>query len=1315
MNVTLIRIDAQDASGAAVPVFLASHDLPEACHLSADPWEPALARLPDFALDFFGGAFAGQVTAPRTSFAAATIGLAAFGATPATRARFADARCRIWVGDITSQVTADLGPLTLRFDGRITGEPEIDDRTRTAIFDAAVQDSWADKPLLPLFAGTGGIEGPADLTGQPKPLVLGNARFCGGVLIDNVDNIWMVSGGAVQAVNAVYDRLASLGASAGNFADLAALKAAAIPNGSWGTCLALGLVRLGAPPDGRVSFDVSGSNSGTGGYVRRPGAIIRRIADLAGGTVNAASLAALDTARPYNLQLQLREQVTAREIIGQLADSVGAVAGVNLRGELFAQALTLAASGAALNADDSSDLRVAAVEELAKAAPNWRLATEAELTFELHSADEAAFDYRWQGEYSAARVYRLDDVVTGPDGAAWAYIAANPAAGTALPVWPATSNASWQLFQRPGSAGVAPANANRVPFSRMEGDKGWVVQFDGAGIVTATQYDTFQGMRFFKLLASPSAPSQTISLGGLPSGLPAFRLTPNERISVQARVELAGAAGGSWSLVLWGFRADGSQYPISPEPGEVSSGGIRFIGSGFVQFFVTVPSDVVSGRMELYGFANAAGVMQLAISEPMITSAAPGQTVHPPFSPGPNAFDGATVGAPAGTLVGGVLAEALVAQAAQAASDATAANAAALAANTAISVITSDGFLSRDEKPEIRKQRDAIIGEYPSIRARAVAFGIAVSNYDADYTALIAYLGGLDLGGATDTAITRATFNTFFVDYYAERQAVLDGIAAATANTNIVVDGSGIISGIGTANIPVDTRRVPLGNVNRLPFTRFEGSRGWNAGAFLILFQGRYFICLEPAFSAANQDAFFFNTSTMPVIPGERLSISTRIQAFALPGGANPSFWQIYVDYLDAGGGSAGSSPVASGTSAIGENVRHEVFATVPPTGVTARLVLQYKSSAAGPARMAFLEPMITSATANQTVHPPYSPGPNASDGADPNNLITIDGAGIISGIGTASINVDNRRTILSGPIAARPASGAFIGQSYAATDTGEITQWDGFNWRTSADITFAISGPADVALNYDSALNLTSPLPVTATYQLAAAGSGSITSGVTWGVNVASGNFAGAAPSIVGTGSGQLRIHSAMTSPTAELRITASFGGRTYPLFTVKISRNVAAPSNPGGGSGGTTVSAALGTIATSSFSRMHGSDLTITLPAGVTSVSLVASGALAVDPSPPVGGSTVEGKWQRESSPGVWSDVGAVATSSPVPFVSDTGLLDGFGQPVYQADEGSISCNRTASGLAAGSTQKFRFVARVSSGNVRVVTGSGNVSATA
>ena len=128
-----------------------------------------------------------------------------------TTLRFAGARVRIYTGTIGDA----WGSFTLRFDGRIGAEPTV--AAGIASFVAGPDDAWLDKPLLGLFLGTGGIEGPTDLTGTVKPLALGACRFAPGALIDFTNNIYRVSGhGAVQGITAAYDRVISLGASSGN-------------------------------------------------------------------------------------------------------------------------------------------------------------------------------------------------------------------------------------------------------------------------------------------------------------------------------------------------------------------------------------------------------------------------------------------------------------------------------------------------------------------------------------------------------------------------------------------------------------------------------------------------------------------------------------------------------------------------------------------------------------------------------------------------------------------------------------------------------------------------------------------------------------------------------------------------------------------------------------------------------------------------------------------------------------------------------------------------------------------------------------------
>lgn len=434
----LIRIDATSTEGTAYPLFLASADVPELCHLDGQQWEPNIARLPTLRHDFFGGAFNGQITSPTAQFSVVLDGITGF----ADRA-FASARIRFWRGTVGEPYSA----FDLMFDGLISGEPEV--REGIATFSASADPAWLDVPLLSIYAGTGDAEGTEDMTGQTKPLVFGHVRFADARLLDPVALIYQVNDGAVTSISAAYDRVASFGAAAANYASYAALDAATIAAGKWATCNALGLVRLGAPPDGRVAFDVENE-------ARMPGAMIEAIAAVAGATVDVS---ALDTDRPYNLQLQLMEQTTARTLIQTIADSVAAVAGVTWTGDLFVQPVEIDAAPAdTLASDGTSDLAVSEVAQLPIAAPFWRLATQAEPTFVVYALGDVASGYTWRGTYSATRTYRVDDAVFASDGRAFAYINATPASGNAPPAMPTTSNSYWSAI---GAATVgAPSGTN---------------------------------------------------------------------------------------------------------------------------------------------------------------------------------------------------------------------------------------------------------------------------------------------------------------------------------------------------------------------------------------------------------------------------------------------------------------------------------------------------------------------------------------------------------------------------------------------------------------------------------------------------------------------------------------------------------------------------------------------------------------------------------------------------------------------------------------------------------------------------------------
>jgi len=259
---------------------------------------------------------------------------------------------------------------------------------------------------------------------------------------------------------------------------------------------------------------------------------------------------------------------------------------------------------------------------------------------------------------------------------------------------------------------------------------------------------------------------------------------------------------------------------------------------------------------------------------------------------------------------------------------------------------------------------------------------------------------------------------------------------------------------------------------------------------------------------------------------------------------------------------------------------------------------------------------------------------------------------------------------------------------------------------RLLSDVQANISGASNIVLNYNSDGTLADPLPVAASFQLIPEGGDAFTSGVSWGVTVLAGTFDSTAPTIGGTGTAVLLINSGLASPTVTLAVTARVDGRGYPPLTVTLSKSIAAPDGGGGGGGGTP------SDSTSTFSTFNSGtfapitrELLITLPAAITDATLTAAAlTLRLGNASPGGTTTVEAKWQRETAPAVWSDVGATATSSPNPFVDE--LED---PPLFLQTSGSITCNRTEPGMTAGTAQKFRLVARVSAGNVRTVTVTG------
>jgi hypothetical protein len=455
------QIDGYDpGAAAAVSLYLSSVNDERVCHLnagSAGPWMPAIAKLPEIQYDLIDASFSGRIATAAASMEMAPEPWPNFG-----RYILADARYRLWSGNVGDA----WGSWTLRFDGRVQAQPQGSNGRAT--LQVAVDDSWLDQPLLATYAGTGGLEGGANLKGTVKPLALGAPRFVPPIVLDATNNVFQLSAyGLIQDVEEAFERVASFGTSSGDYATLAALIAATIPAGSWATCKAQGLVRHGAPPTGRLSYHVKGDMAGPDGWVRLPGSTIRRIALLAGGTgkTHDASLYALNTARPWNISKHFRDQVTAREAITRIAASVNAIAGINATGQLFAVPIPDLSGSASTTLDTggTSLPQVASLNQLAIDPPWWRMAIQAVVTEDVHPLSDVAFAAPLveRGAFDPTAVY-MDGNIVQYLGASWLYTNTTPTAGNAPPTPPTTSNAWWTVLAAAGSNGANGLSAAQV-------------------------------------------------------------------------------------------------------------------------------------------------------------------------------------------------------------------------------------------------------------------------------------------------------------------------------------------------------------------------------------------------------------------------------------------------------------------------------------------------------------------------------------------------------------------------------------------------------------------------------------------------------------------------------------------------------------------------------------------------------------------------------------------------------------------------------------------------------------------------------------
>lgn len=207
-----------------------------------------------------------------------------------------------------------------------------------------------DEPYQPnRFLGTGGAEGPTEYKDRFKPRLMGVGRQFTPVMINQASLTYCYHDGGVGGPLAVLDAGVAI-TFAANYATYAALIAAAIPGGQYGTCNALGLIRLGSPLVGVLTIDAEGG--------KPSGTVLKTFADISANIIDVATtlsssdfetgtITAMNTACPQTLGYWYdgSSEQTLRTVLDLLAKSIGAFYGFNdsrkiVLGRLEAPAVT---------------------------------------------------------------------------------------------------------------------------------------------------------------------------------------------------------------------------------------------------------------------------------------------------------------------------------------------------------------------------------------------------------------------------------------------------------------------------------------------------------------------------------------------------------------------------------------------------------------------------------------------------------------------------------------------------------------------------------------------------------------------------------------------------------------------------------------------------------------------------------------------------------------------------------------------------------------------------------------------------------------
>lgn len=232
----------------------------------------------------------------------------------------------IWIGSTDEDI--NLYPIAIR--GYIQSAEWDQDYLSFHVRDAGI---LLDRPLQTnTYAGTGGLDGGDDLEGRVKPLCYGEVSLPEPIEVNKDLHIYQFHDGPIHAITNPHQGLVPL-TILGDFPGTLETwqpTQQEVSSGGVRTDLSIGMMRLAAPPGGRVgALQVRGERSLP--TQARLSDVIQLIfqRNLPELNIDRNSFAAFANLRPHGIGIYIKEETTVRDTVTRLINSVGGIVSLN--------------------------------------------------------------------------------------------------------------------------------------------------------------------------------------------------------------------------------------------------------------------------------------------------------------------------------------------------------------------------------------------------------------------------------------------------------------------------------------------------------------------------------------------------------------------------------------------------------------------------------------------------------------------------------------------------------------------------------------------------------------------------------------------------------------------------------------------------------------------------------------------------------------------------------------------------------------------------------------------------------------------------